>query len=89
MINILVFTPYIFFILYIYIIQPTKANKKIKEIFIENKIPITKRNSYPLLVDSSDNIIWIPNIKKSKFCTKKEEKCDIILKCQEREDKYE
>ena len=71
------------------ILKGCNHKKKIKEIFIENKIPITKRNSYPLLVDSSDNIIWIPNIKKSKFCTKKEEKCDIILKCQEREDKYE
>jgi len=54
-------------------------HKKIKEIFIEKKIPINKRISYPLLVDSNDNILWIPNIKKSKYNVKKDEIYDIIL----------
>ena len=58
-----------------------KGHKKIKEIFIENKIPKALRETYPLLVDANDNIIWIPNIKKSKFNSKKDEFCDIILKC--------
>ena len=53
---------------------------KIKEIFIENKIPLSKRNNYPLLVDAKDNILWIPNIKKSNLCNKKEENYDIIIK---------
>ena len=53
--------------------------KKLKEIFIENKIPKDKRNSYPILVDNNDNILWIPNIKKSKYNVKKDELCDIIL----------
>ena len=64
-------------------------HKKIKEIFIENKLPKTKRETYPILVDSDDNIIWIPNIKKSKFCLKKDENYDIIIKCNEREENYE
>ena len=53
---------------------------------------MSKRNSYPLLVDSNDNILWIPNIKKSAFCIKKDEKeqnYDIIIKCEEREENYE
>ena len=53
--------------------------KKIKEIFIENKIPKDLRNKYPLLVDSDDKILWIPNIKKSKYNVKKDELCDLIL----------
>ena len=53
--------------------------KKLKEIFIENKIPKDKRNTYPILVDNNDNILWIPNIKKSKYNVKKDELCDIIL----------
>ena len=55
------------------------GKKKIKDIFIDSKIPLDKRNNYPLLVDSNDNILWIPNIKKSKYNVKKNEFCDIIL----------
>ena len=62
------------------------GKKKVKDIFIEKKIPIRKRESYPLLVDNNDNILWIPNLKKSKFNKKKEEKYDIILKYYEREE---
>ena len=55
------------------------GRKKIKDIFIDKKIPQDKRNNYPLLVDSEDKILWIPNIKKSKYNVKKDEFCDIIL----------
>ena len=55
------------------------GKKKIKDIFIDEKIPLNERNNYPLLVDSNDNILWIPNIKKSKYNVKKDEKYDIIL----------
>ena len=61
-------------------LKGTNGRKKIKDIFIEAKLPKQKRDYYPILVDSNDNILWIPNIKKSKFNTKKGEKCDIILK---------
>lgn len=71
------------------ILKGSNNRKKIKEIFIEQKIPISKRNTYPLLVDAEDNIIWIPNIKKSKFCNKKNENYDIIIRCNEREENYE
>ena len=46
------------------ILKSSNNRKKIKEIFIENKLPLSKRNIYPLLTDSNDNIIWIPNMKK-------------------------
>lgn len=68
------------------ILKGSNYRKKIKEIFIENKIPSSNRNNYPILVDSNDNILWIPNIKKSKFCLKKEENYDIIIRCNEREE---
>lgn len=55
------------------------GKKKVKKIFIDEKIPTSIRNNYPLLVDANDNILWIPNIKKSKYSVKKEEKYDIIL----------
>lgn len=74
------------------ILKGSNHSKKIKEIFIENKIPKNIRNKYPILVDSNDKIIWIPNIKKSNICIKKDEKdkiYDIIIKCNEREENYE
>ena len=55
------------------------GKKKISDIFIEKKIPKDIRDTYPLLVDSNDNVLWIPNIKKSKYNVKKNELCDIIL----------
>ena len=55
------------------------GKKKIKDIFIDSKIPKEKRENYPLLVDSDDKILWIPNIKKSKYNVKKNEFYDIIL----------
>ncbi len=57
----------------------TDGHKKIKDIFIECKIPTNKRDNYPLLVDADDNILWIPNLKKSKYNIKSDEFYDIIL----------
>ncbi len=71
------------------ILKGSNNRKKIKEIFIEKKLSLNKRNNYPLLVDSNNNIIWIPNIKKSKFCNKKSENYDIIIRCNERKEDYE
>ncbi len=71
------------------ILKNSNYKKKIKEIFIENKLPISKRNNYPLLIDSDDKVLWIPNMKKSNLCYKKDENYDIIIKCIEREEDYE
>ena len=54
--------------------------KKIKNIFIDSKVPIDKRDNYPIVVDSNDTIIWLPGLKKSQFDRKKIGKYDIILK---------
>lgn len=56
------------------------GSKKVKDVFIDSKIDLEKRCSYPIVVDSNDNILWIPGIKKSKYVKKKENKYDIILK---------
>ena len=55
------------------------GKKKIKDIFIEKKIPLEERKYYPILVDSNDNILWIPNLKKSKYNVKNNQFYDIIL----------
>lgn len=57
------------------------GEKKVKDIFIDSKIPINKRNEVPMLVDSGNKILWIVGIKKSKYGKKKDETYDIIIKC--------
>ena len=56
------------------------GRKKIKDIFIDEKIALHERDVWPIVVDANDNIIWIPGLKKSKFDKTKTENYDIILK---------
>ena len=56
------------------------GRKKISDIFIDCKIPSKDRELWPIVCDSDDNIVWLPGLKKSKFCKEKSEKYDIILK---------
>lgn len=65
------------------------GKKKIKEIFIEKKVPKHLRDTYPILVDNNNQIIWLPNLKKSKFNSQKDEFYDIILKYCEKEENDE
>ena len=62
-------------------IKNMQGTKKVSDILINSKIPKNKRDTYPIVVDSKDTIIWIPKIKKSKYNRLKEENCDIIFKC--------
>ena len=65
-------------------VKNLNGTKKVSDIFINEKVPKYERESYPLVVDSNDKIIWIPNLKKSKFAKDKSEKYDIIIKCEAR-----
>jgi len=56
------------------------GHKKVKDIFIDKKIPVKDRDMWPIVVDGSNRIVFIPGLKKSKFDRKKEEFYDIILK---------
>ena len=55
------------------------GKKKIKDIFIDEKISKEKRKNYPVVVDSNEKIVWIPGLKKSKYDGLKLGKYDIIL----------
>ncbi|MFA7514915.1 MAG: tRNA lysidine(34) synthetase TilS, partial [Bacilli bacterium] len=56
------------------------GTKKVKDIFINEKIPASGRNIWPIVVDSTGRVLWIPGLKKSKFNKEKNEKHDIIIK---------
>lgn len=61
-------------------VKGLNGTKKVKDIFIDKKISLDKRDSWPIVVDSRGNVVWIPGIKKSKFDKKKSDVYDIILK---------
>lgn len=42
-----------------------KGTKKIKDIFIDRKIPLTERDTWPIVTDGNDVVLWIPGIKKA------------------------
>ena len=60
-------------------VKNMNGSKKVKDIFIDSKVPVSERDSWPIVVDSNGNVLWIPGIKKSKFDIPKNKKCDIIL----------
>ena len=55
------------------------GKKKIKDLFINEKVPKHIRDKYPIVVDSNDNIVWLPGLKKSKYDSLKLKNYDIIL----------
>ena len=61
-------------------IKNLNGHKKIKDIFINEKISETARNSWPILTDQNNQIIWLPGLKKSKFDKQKQENYDIIIR---------
>ena len=56
------------------------GSKKVKDIFIDKKIKMDKRDAWPIVVDSKGKIVWIPGIKKSVYDRKKIDSYDIVLK---------
>lgn len=56
------------------------AYKKVSEIFINEKIKTSDRNSWPVVLDSKEEIVWLPGLKKSNLDKKNTEAYDIILR---------
>ena len=62
------------------IVKGLDGSKKVKDIFIDKKIRMDKRDAWPIVVDSKGKIVWIPGVKKSAYDKKKIESYDIVLK---------
>lgn len=61
-------------------VKGLNGRKKISEIFIDEKIKSSDRNTWPVVLDSEDTIIWLPGLKKSKLDRKTDEEYDIIIR---------
>lgn len=46
-------------------IMGLNGSKKVKDIFIDEKIPPSVRSRLPVICDGSENIIWIPHTRRS------------------------
>ncbi len=68
------------------VIKNMGSPKKVKDIFIDAKVAPSKRDTYPIVVDSQNVIVWLPGLRKSKFDVNKDGKYDIILKYTQRKE---
>ena len=50
------------------------GSKKIKDIFMDEKIPVTERDTWPLLVDHDGRILWLMGLKKDLRHLEQQEK---------------
>lgn len=44
-----------------------KGSKKVKDIFIDEKVPPSRREKIPIVVDANDQVLWIPGIRRSEL----------------------
>ncbi len=64
-------------------VKNMEGSKKVSDIFINEKVPSSLRDTFPIVVDSDDNILWLPGVKKSKFDVERYGIYDIILSYEE------
>ncbi|MCM3006925.1 tRNA lysidine(34) synthetase TilS [Priestia koreensis] len=48
-------------------IKGMKGTKKVKDIFIDAKVPLSERSVWPIVEDRDGTILWIPGLKKSSY----------------------
>lgn len=41
------------------------CSKKVKDIFIDMKIPLAQRDDWPIITDGDGRVLWLPGLKKS------------------------
>ena len=61
-------------------VKNMKGHKKVSDIFTDEKVSFQERKRWPVVVDSTGEIIWLPGLKKTQFDRKKDGFYDIILK---------
>lgn len=61
-------------------IKGMQGSKKLKDIFIDEKIPRSERDKWPVVTDASDRIIWLAGLKKG--IRESNEKAVVLIKLQ-------
>ncbi|WP_150275624.1 tRNA lysidine(34) synthetase TilS [Paenibacillus tepidiphilus] len=55
------------------------GSKKVKDIYIDDKIPTSERSVIPLVCDSLGNIVWIPGVRRSSHAAVGRHTAFVIL----------
>ena len=61
-------------------VKGLNGTKKVSDIFIDDKIKISDREIWPVVLDSENTVVWVPGLKKSNLDKKITEEYDIILR---------
>lgn len=48
-------------------VKGMEGKKKIKSIFIDEKIPVEQRKNWPIITNGNQQILWLPGLKKSSL----------------------
>ena len=70
-------------------IKNFNGTRKLKSVLIDEKVDKEFRDGLLLVVDSNNEIVFVPGIKKTKFDKDINEKYDIILKYKKEGEDYE
>lgn len=66
------------------VLKNINKTKKLKDIFIDEKISEKERKTWPVVTDNNGKIIWLPGLKKTKFDREKGQNYDIIIRYQKK-----
>ena len=45
-----------------------QGTKKVKDIFIDAKVPLVERQSTPILVSDSSEVLWVAGLRQTRTC---------------------
>lgn len=58
------------------------GTKKVQDMFVDAKIAAAERNTYPIVLDQSEQILWIPGVRRSKQAlVQKETRAYLVISC--------
>lgn len=55
------------------------GSKKVQDMFVDEKIPPSMREIYPLLFDAEDRLLWIPGIRRSSYALTDADTTDFLF----------
>lgn len=67
-------------------VRGLNGSKKVKDIFIDEKIPHNQRDIWPIVTDANDKLIWVVGLKKGELKESLDSKLWLQLDYEEKED---
>lgn len=56
-----------------------KGTKKVKDMFVDGKVPAAARDRVPIVLDASGRILWIPGVRRSAYALVDEPTKDVLV----------